>query len=265
MHDDVSPASKLGRPAGSKSRSRPKHWIEDDVELEAAYVLARDKLVRHYSDRSKHHLLMPMLSPQIIDKILTGRTPRRDQKERLVWLMNEGASSAIYQGMCTMIGQHPDERHGIIEDLAGEYLYFRHHSLAQDSYGQGHVKIFRDRNGDPSFYHWSENYKRFDEDENERRREHAGYVFRSKEKLYFLGRRKGVVRLSIATTPDENSQPFLGLTLSVRSAYHGMAFAARFALVRESDTDLIKSLSDRKNGENYFKSFFGGEKQWYMS
>ncbi|MCJ2189164.1 hypothetical protein [Novosphingobium beihaiensis] len=244
----------------------------NDEDLASAYKNAREALLNHYPTPEKQSALYPIFSRETIQRLIEGHPDiRPSTQKRLIWAMNAGVSNAVYQGMATYMRQDPAQRDLIFETMAnekanGEFSYFRYHAPGAIDFGEGWLKIYRDPNGDPSFSHWSMNYGRYKDKERteERTPEHVGYVFRSRDRIFLLGRRPGVVRLATLVEPEDTDvDPYIGMLLSLRKQ-DGLQipFAARVILVPHSNEPLLKRLRS-EDGEEVFKSFFKQD-MWYM-
>lgn len=288
MPDGVAGGDKVmeetsGDSAGKRPRGRPKgsrntkpaaqnSWnTASPAERDAAYEEARGVLQVRCKTPAKRAALFPVLTNDVIEAVLGGDPVTKTTKDRVIWAMNAGVSDRVYQGMATYIQQASDVRETITADYEGQYSYFRYHGPNATKFGEGFVQIYRDRNGDPSFNHWSANYPRYETPPDgscgaQRRPEHRGYVFIGGNRLYLLGRRRLVIRLATLVIPEDRAtEPYVGMLLSVRDEGSvRMPFAARTILVPHANVAVLERLRSKDGeGEAAFKSFFA-DRYWYM-
>jgi hypothetical protein len=140
-----------------------------------------------------------------------------------------------YQYLARELGQ---KRHNFlaIQQYEGDYCFFRYRP-------EGTLTIKFDAvRGEASFQQFSGNY---DRDRHSQRPEHNGYVFLKRGKLFFAGRREGVMRLGIVNLPegDDPQRWFMaGLVMSIADEDE-VPFSAKVLLVPEKNTTLLARLS----------------------
>lgn len=147
-----------------------------------------------------------------------------------------------YQYLADEIGQRPHNL-GAIAAFQGDYFFFRYRPEAGGCiYSRGHLKISFDASkAEAAFEQWSGNYNRH---KHSRRAEHNGYVFLKGGKMYFAGRRAGVMRLGIVKLPageDPKHWYMAGVVASV--ADDDVPFAAKVLLVPAKNRNLVRRLS----------------------
>lgn len=163
----------------------------------------------------------------------------------------DGADAA-YQQIATLIGQSEANLKRLRETFHGHYRYFRYHAKTADAERRlvsGRIYIPPSSTGAVTFEHRSWDWK-------EEGAEHTGRVFLRQGKLFMLGGRDGVLRLSVSSIPD-GFEPREGamqaIVLSVRSgsaAGHRPPFSAK-ALLFHEDCPGLKDVLEAYESGNY--------------
>jgi hypothetical protein len=246
---------------------------EDDIfsspeKRARAFKEARDRFRMEYKTRGAAKEVEPLFSAATVHRLRlqenewsNGKFSPATQK-RLIWLFRQEQNATLYDRMSKEIGQKAGDTNLLLEDYLGEYRYFRYASHGEEKDAilvEGKIVISRDYNGDPMFAHWSHDYDWADPTP-----EHNGFVFRYESRLFFAARRRGIMRLAIASTFAEvrSRDALYGLVLSVRSKpSQRHPFCARFIMVHRDNASLSKELSE--GGEEAFKARVKGP-AYYM-
>lgn len=246
-----------GRPRGSKNRARPnRDWAEIDAlraQLRALYEEAEK------SGRSLG-LFDAIGSPKTV-KIWAKISPGNDGKPRpssafrpqdvahLRAFLKLMGNKPLYAALADKIGQTRTD-FAALTDYVGKYIFFRYRPEEGGRvYAPGTIQISWSEGDEMvEFQQWSENYVRT---RHRGRAEHTGYVFYHDSKLYFAGRRHGVMRLGIVETPKEFKRSewrMPGVILSV-GTQRGEPFAAKLLLVPVQNKEVFQRLKKNRDDD----------------
>lgn len=166
-----------------------------------------------------------------------------DRKTRIAlheFLYPPQASLSLYDQLAKSFNQSPGDRDNI-RQFYGKYHVFRYApSRKGPVYRPGEIELLESlETGEPTFHHWSGDFDRTRRQDAE----HTGFVFHHSSKLYFAGRRRGVMRLGIVKTDEEPKSELCmaGLILSV-STEQQEPFAAKLLLVPFENAALAQEL-----------------------
>lgn len=237
---------------------------------------ARVKLQELAKVRQMDDIVRAIGSPATIRRMLLSEKEHPNSKfseaimrKAVAFTREAPPNASLYALLGHEIRQSPHDRASIASDYVGEYVYFRHtareaEGMPDPKYVLGRIRIFLNEANEPCFEHWSSEKSK---DEPPPEPEHRGYVYRSESQLFFLGWRYGVLRLAIARTRTrEREDAFLpGVVVSVRTGPRD-PFAARFVMVPEQNTELIRQLDPDQtdDAEDQFFELTEGRYSHYM-
>lgn len=232
---------------------------------------ARDRLRDEIPQKLLMKTFFPLFSSATITRLRKSDTEYASSnfsktiQERLIWFFDQPRYRSLYWLLADQIGQDENDLAHLLKNYRGEYRYFRFASLSGDeknlTYVSGRIVIERDADGDPSFRHWSEDYG-----VTKPVAEHIGYVFKQEQRLFFAGRKVGVMRLGIARTfdSDKAKDALHGIVVSVRTSQRD-PYGARFIMVHVDNEQLIETLDPKSPGSK--QAFFNlskGRYAYYM-
>lgn len=232
-----------------------------------SFRLYRERFREQYSDASKIKEIEPLFSPATIQRLKESEEayPSTNfapyMQRRLIWLYQQRETFPLYKALSATIGQQDHDLKHIVSNYLGEYRYFRfksHEGHDNVEYCTGRLLIEKDGAGHPIFQHWSHDIPL---DRNPP--EHEGMVFRHGDRLYFAGRRPGVMRLAVAQEFDANGI-LNALLLSVRDKGPCEPFCARAIVVPLNHTGWIDKFSDAISGEKAFRDYTERQGHYYM-
>jgi hypothetical protein len=236
----------------------------------ASFIHAREEIRARADDRSFVAKILRATSQATYYRLLQDEEAvpserfNASTRARIISLLENPEARSLYESLALQIDQNPSDRAALIERYCGEYRKFRFHSprggydlkLVVDR-----LRIYVDKNGDPTFGIWTHDY-----DHSHSEPEMGGHVFRSENRLYFMGAKRGSFSMSIAQASLDAKEDAImpGLQLSV-SGYARTPFASRFFLVPFENRRAIQRLDPaHPDSQKYFMALSEGHDVFFL-
>jgi hypothetical protein len=252
-------------------KKRRPHEPDNPTQSEIDdFLTAREKFCARYQNLSSSH---PFLAGHLASRTTVQNYRRVDlewreyshyHRNKLIAFVNnpDPTRESLYSLLARGMRQTDGNKSDLLKLYMGKYRYFRyataHGTAAEAEYSFGRMNLLPN-DDEPRFEHWSHDAKRRDVPEND------GYVFKHDSRIYFAGKRPGVMRLAIAQG-FENGDPatscLKGIVLSARMDL-GDPFSARFIMVHESNKELSRELGEGK-GEQRFLDYWNDDANFML-